>query len=101
MRAILRAILLVVVIGLFQANLLFPASADAEQGWKEEFEAVCSKTDAAMTLRTDELKDLVERCDRLKERIEAEEESTRKVYLRRLKSCRDLYHYMLEAREGK
>lgn len=101
MRAILRAILLVVVIGLFQANLLFPASADAEQGWKEEFEAVCSKTDAAMTLRTDELKDLVERCDRLKERIEAEEESTRKVYLRRLKSCRDLYLYMLEAREGK
>ena len=101
MRAILRAILLVVVMGLFPANLLFPASADTGQGWKEEFEAVCSKTDAAMTLRTEELKDLVVRCDRLKERIEAEEESTRKVYLRRLKSCRDLYLYRLEAREGK
>lgn len=101
MRVILFPALLTVILGLYSAILLFPTPAGAEQGWKEEFEAVCSKTDAAMTLRTEELKDLVERCDRLKERIEAEEESTRKVYLRRLKSCRDLYFYMLEAREGK
>ena len=49
-----------------------------------------------MTLSAEELKDLIARCDQLKPRIEAEEESTRKVYLRRLRMCRDLYKYVLE-----
>ncbi len=84
---------------LLPAACLFPASAGAEQGWKEEFEAVCSRTDAAMALSTDELKGLIGRCERLKEKIEAEEESTRKIYLRRLKSCKDLYSYVLETRK--
>jgi len=73
----------------------------AQDGWKAEYESVCSKTDVAMTLSITELKDLISRCDRLKPRIEAEEESTRKVYLRRLRMCRDLYQYVLDSKEPK
>ena len=73
----------------------------AQEGWKAEYEAVCSKTDVAMTLSADELRGLVARCDRLKPQIEAEEESTRKVYLRRLQMCRDLYKYVLESKESR
>jgi len=51
-----------------------------------------------MTLSRDELTDLIGRCDRLKTRIEAEDESTRKVYLRRLGMCRDLYRFVLESK---
>ena len=35
------------------------------------------------------------------EKIEAQEESTRKVYLRRLQMCRELYKYMLETKEAR
>jgi uncharacterized coiled-coil protein SlyX len=72
--------------------------AFAQEGWREEFDAVCAKTDIAMTLSRDELTDLIGRCDRLKTRIEAEDESTRKVYLRRLGMCRDLYRFVLESK---
>jgi len=72
--------------------------ACAQEGWREEFDAVCAKTDIAMTLSRDELTDLIGRCDRLKTRIEAEDESTRKVYLRRLGMCRDLYRFVLESK---
>ncbi|MHB1024590.1 MAG: hypothetical protein ACYC24_02660 [Desulfobacteria bacterium] len=78
-----------------------PAVSHAQEGWKAEYEAVCAQTDMAMTLSVEELKGLIARCDRLKPQIEAEEESTRKVYLRRLRMCRDLYKYMLGNKEQK
>ena len=73
-----------------------PSESLAQEEWKAEFDAVCSKTDVAMTLPVGELKDLVARCAKLKGRIEAQEESTRKVYLRRIQMCGDLYRYVLE-----
>jgi len=51
-----------------------------------------------MVLSTEELKELVARCDRLKPAVEALEPSHRKVYGRRLQLCRDLYQYVLESR---
>lgn len=76
-----------------------PAISLAQEGWKTEYESVCAKTDVAMALPAEELKELIAHCDKLKPRIEAEEESTRKVYLRRLKMCRDLYEYVLESKQ--
>ena len=72
-----------------------------EEGWKAEYDSVCSKTEVAMTLPRGELSALIDRCDRLRPRIELEEESTRKVYLRRLQMCRELYKYVLEEKESR
>jgi hypothetical protein len=83
---------------LLLAALALPARGD---GWKEEFEDVCKSTQDAMSLSSDELRALVERCDKLKPALEALEESARKVYTRRLKACRDLYAFVLETREQK
>ena len=76
-----------------------PSTSLAQEEWKAEFDAVCSKTDVAMTLSVGELKDLVAQCVQMKARIEGQEESTRKVYLRRLQMCGDLYKYVLENKE--
>lgn len=76
-----------------------PGAAFADEGWRTEFEAVCSKTEIAMSLTKDELADLIARCDALAPRIDAEDASTRKVSLRRLRMCRDLYRFVLEARD--
>ena len=71
----------------------------AEDGWKRELEAICSRTDDAMEMPTGELRSLVGRCDSLKPQVEALEPSARKVFLRRLQLCRDLFVYVLESRE--
>jgi len=70
----------------------------AEDGWKAEFDNICAKTDVAMTLSIEELTELLGRCDQLKKRLAAEDESTRKVYLRRLQMCQDLYRYVLQSK---
>lgn len=77
-----------------------PVSSFAQDGWKAEYDEVCSKTDLAMTLPREELSALIDRCDKLRPKIELEEETTRKIYLRRLQMCRDLYKFVLEAKES-
>jgi hypothetical protein len=74
------------------------AQEEGPADWRTEFEAVCVKTDLAMTLSNDELTDLVARCDRLEGQIARETEIVRKVYLKRLRSCRALFAYVLETR---
>jgi hypothetical protein len=94
-----RALTALCATGLVMA--LFPAARAQEQGpadWRVEFEAVCVKTDLALTLPSEELAELVARCDRLAERIGAEGEVVRKVFLRRLQSCRSLFVFVLESR---
>ncbi len=99
--------LTVVVAGALPAGpaAFFPAShAHAEasaEDWKLEFDGICSKTDDAMALTVDELKQLVSRCESLRPRIEALGETQRKVYLKRLQSCRDIYIFVIQAKEQK
>lgn len=73
-------------------------SAWADESWKAEFDEVCGKSDDSMGLSKDELKALMARCDKLKTLIEAQEETVRKVYLKRLQMCRDLLAYVLEVK---
>jgi hypothetical protein len=75
--------------------------AHAQDGWKAEFEAVCARTQDTDSLTSEELKNLVDRCDKLKPRIEKLDETQRKVYLKRLRMCRDLLVFVLESREKK
>jgi len=70
--------------------------AYSQEEWKKEFDEICSKTDNSMAFSVEELKSLVDRCDALKPRIEKLEEPQRKVTLKRLQMCRDLYTFVLE-----
>ena len=77
--------------------LLTPALA--AEGWKAEFDSISAKTDAANELSVGELKKLVERCDALKPAIDGLDGPEKKVYGKRLAMCRDLFQYMVEAKE--
>ena len=74
------------------------ARAQEPADWRLEFEAVCGTTDASMSFTVEELTNLIARCDKLAERIGAEEETVRRVYLRRLKMCRDLLVFVLDSK---
>ncbi len=94
----------VVLVLLLPAIPLLPAysrSACAEDEWKAEFESVCSRTQDSMSFEADELRALVDRCDKLKSRIEQLDETQKKVYLKRLQMCRELFAFVLESRGKK
>ncbi len=80
---------------------LYCGFVHSEEDWKKEFEEICSKTENAMTFSVEELRSLMDRCDALKSRIEKLDEPQRKVALRRLQMCRDLYAYVSEMKEKK
>lgn len=75
------------------------APAPAKDAWKREFEDVCSKTQDAMTLSSDELRSLIERCDKLKPLVEGLADSQRRVFSKRLRDCRAVYQFVLDSRE--
>lgn len=66
--------------------------------WRRDFEAVCARTQDAMSLTDAELRDLVARADRLRPALEQLDPSERKVYLRWLERCRALYQFVLDGR---
>ena len=80
---------------------LYCGFAYSQEDWRKEFEEICSKTENAMTFNVEELRSLVDRCDALKSRIEKLDEPQRKIILRRLQMCRDLYAFTSEMKEKK
>ena len=99
-------LLFVALAGSFRAPALSERQSSASQkqptqdSWQKEFDDVCSKTDDAMTFSQEELADLIRRCDKLKPEIEKLEESRQKIYLGRLRMCRGLYAYVLDAKRN-
>jgi hypothetical protein len=77
----------------------------AQDDWKEEYAAVCSRTQNAMSLTLDELKEYIKRCDKLLliiNELDGPQAATeKKIYTRKVKMCRDLYEFALEHREEK
>ena len=72
-----------------------------EEPWKAEFTEISSKTLVAMSLPTEELQALIQRCATLQPAIAALEETPRKIYTKRLEKTRSLFEFVLESRQEK
>ena len=79
-------------------SLAVPA-VHGENAWRTEFDETCSKTTDSMMLSVDELTTLIRTCDRLQKVIEAEDETVRKVYLKRLQMCKNLFIFVLDEKK--
>jgi hypothetical protein len=79
---------------------LFQGVAFGEESWRADFDETCAQTSGAMALSVTELNLLVERCAALQKIIETQEESVRKVYLKRLQMCRNLYAYVIDYKKN-
>ena len=86
-------------------NSMNPVYAQEQEDWKQEYADICAKTQNAMEMSVAELKDRIERCDKLQERINKLEgpraDTERKVFTTRVKMCRELYQFTLEYKEHK
>lgn len=93
-------------VSLWGVSSIGGSAASAQQtdtpqaSWRKEFDAVCARTEDAMTFSEDELTRLVRRCDDLQPQIEKLDESQKKVFGERLRKCRGLYAYVLETKKS-
>lgn len=83
-----------------EAALSAAPAPTALNGWQQEFEDICSRTQDAMTFSIEELTSLVQRCDALLPQIEKLDDTQRKVYTGRLRMCRGLYAYVLNSKKN-
>lgn len=88
------AVTAVLLLGMFQGT------AQGKEPWLASFQDTCAKSSEAMTLSVKELEALLERCAALQKVISAEEASVRKVYLKRLQLCSNLYAYVLDYKKN-
>jgi hypothetical protein len=71
----------------------FAAGHSAQNDWKQEFEDLCSRTQAGYQPEAKEIPGLLSRCDALQARVDKLEDPQRKVMRSRLKRCCDYYAY--------
>jgi site-specific recombinase XerC len=87
------------VIGFLAALLFFATTVGAAATWREDFERLCGTTERADSMSLEELKQVVVEADQLLETIEKDGGEQKKLYLFRLRKCRDFFAYMLSAKE--
>jgi hypothetical protein len=88
-----------VVIFLLLTCMFAPQYAWPEQAFQQEFDDVCSRTADSAALSVEDLKGLIARCDKLQTMIEKVGGTEGKIYLKRLRMCRELFVYMLESKK--
>jgi hypothetical protein len=89
------------------AGPLFPAAGAAvvwaaeTPEWRKEYDDVCGRTAESEQMSEDELVTLIDRCAKLRPYVEKLEATERKIMLRRLQLCCDLYRFVLESKRAR
>ncbi len=71
----------------------------AEDTWISEFEDICGRTEDSSGMNKEELKALIDRCDKLRPVIESSDNPQKKIYLFRLDKCKNLFNYAIQVGE--
>ena len=66
---------------------------------KKQFEKICGQTEIASSLSPEQLRELIIVSDQLLERLSSVTDPWAKVYIFRLKKCRDFFRFMLQSKE--
>ena len=87
----------IAVAGLLTLGLF--TAAPAADTWKEQFEEVCGQVMGAESMSEKDLAAMVEKADKTLPLIQSSDDPAKKVYLMRLKRCRAVYEFILEAKK--
>ena len=74
-------------------------SANGIAPLKNEFERLCGQTEIASSLTPGQLRELVIASDQLLEQLSSVADPWAKIYIFRLKKCRDFFSFMLESQK--
>ncbi len=93
--SIVRRWLLPVIVLCYLVFATVNLSLANEESWLRELDELCGSSQAAMTLSSEEVTTLVERCDRIIAEITGTDNPRKKLYLFRLERCRNFYQYII------
>ena len=88
------------VISLLLLVISYPLSAAAEE-WVADFDKICALTNTADDLSVTELQKLITDCESLEKTISGSDSPRKKVYLFRLKKCRNFFAFLLETKTAR
>ncbi len=97
---LVRFFMVLMAVFLLCSNTPTPDAFCGDPPWRAEFDETCANTSDAMALTPAELETLIAKCERLQKAIEQLDESTRKVFLKRLMMCKNLYQFVLDAKKN-
>jgi hypothetical protein len=69
--------------------------------WREDFERLCAGIETAEGMSSEELEGAVKECDKLLKTLEEIDNPKKKMFIFRLKKCRNFYQYSIDLKEGK
>ena len=87
------------VVILVMLSLMIPSVA-LTSDWKDEFEYICSRTGDADSYSIEELQALIDRSDKLLKKIKASDNKRKKIFIMRLKKCRNFFAFTIEVKQG-
>ena len=67
--------------------------------WKEEFERICIQTEIATSLTAGQLQKLISDSDELLSRLKRLQNPQAKIYIFRLRNCREFFVYALQLKQ--
>ncbi len=87
------------VVILVMLSLMIPSVA-LTSDLKDEFEEICSRTGDADSYSIEELQALIDRSDKLLKKIKASDNKRKKIFIMRLKKCRNFFAFTIEVKQG-
>ena len=84
---------------LLLGGAVFGTDAAAGESWRETFDRLCGVTDQATNFSDEELKALIADCDALIRELKTLDVPKKKLYLFRIKKCRNLFQFVLDSRK--
>ena len=80
-------------------TLIIPSAA-LSADWEDDFEDICSRVVAADSYSIEELQALIDRSDKLLKKIKASDNRRNKIFIMRLKKCRNFFAFTIEVKQG-
>ena len=87
------------VVILVMLSLMIPSVA-LTSDWEDEFEDICSRVAAADSYSIEELQALIDRSDTLLKKIKASDNRRKKIFIMRLKKCRNFFAFTIDVKQG-
>ncbi len=87
------------VVILVMLSLMIPSVA-LTSDWKDEVEDICFRTGDADSYSIEELQALIDRSNKLLKKIKASDNRRKKMYIMRLKKCRNFFAFTIDVKQG-
>ena len=66
-----------------------------EESWRDEYNSICGDTQEAVTLPREEINTLIDKCDKLLNKIKAADNPRKKTFIFRIERCKKFYQYIV------